>query len=232
MPYRETSIWLVSSVSLGGNLPFKLSNGRFTIGRNRHCEIVISDVSISRRHAELTVSTERFHVRDLESSNGTFVNGRRVVDSNLDSRAQFLIGNVELRIVSAANAAEAVEFVAESDTFRNGNEIPVFLPDLAENLTPAQLEIVGMLAAGKSQYQIARATDRSEATIHNHIQAIYRRLDIHSVGELLRLVYFSDKLHNEPTRSNIRASNGAASDGDSEKKRFGPESIDPKSRLK
>jgi signal transduction histidine kinase len=49
------------------------------IGRSTEA-IDISDRSVSRRHAELTPDDGRWFVRDLESQNGTFVNGRPVLD--------------------------------------------------------------------------------------------------------------------------------------------------------
>ncbi|MDZ4754363.1 MAG: ATP-binding protein [Phycisphaerae bacterium] len=49
------------------------------IGRSTEA-IAITDRSVSRRHAELTPDGEVWFVRDLESANGTFVNGRPVLD--------------------------------------------------------------------------------------------------------------------------------------------------------
>src|SRR6185437_14236725 len=41
-------------------------------------EIVLDDSSVSRRHAEVRLSDDGWHVRDLESTNGTYVNGVRI----------------------------------------------------------------------------------------------------------------------------------------------------------
>ena len=50
------------------------------LGRDLTCEVVVGDAEASRRHAELVaVADDRWQVRDLESTNGTFVNDRRVV---------------------------------------------------------------------------------------------------------------------------------------------------------
>ncbi len=48
------------------------------VGRSPTCEIVLSDDSVSRRHAELRFQDGRWTVRDVSSSNGTWVNGRRL----------------------------------------------------------------------------------------------------------------------------------------------------------
>jgi hypothetical protein len=47
-----------------------------TIGRSRDCDIVLDDVGISRRHAEIRPSPEGWTVRDLGSTNGVLVNGQ------------------------------------------------------------------------------------------------------------------------------------------------------------
>jgi len=52
------------------------------IGRSSE-SLPIIDQTISRRHAELTPDSGRWHIRDLTSSNGTFVNGVRVHDRRL-----------------------------------------------------------------------------------------------------------------------------------------------------
>jgi hypothetical protein len=48
------------------------------IGRLPLNDIIIDDVSVSREHATLIISGDEFSIRDLGSSNGTFVNGMRI----------------------------------------------------------------------------------------------------------------------------------------------------------
>jgi len=66
-------------------LVVRLPNGhtlRFTssfhIGRERGCEVEIADAHVSRRHAEVSLVNGRWIIRDLQSSNGLFVNGRQI----------------------------------------------------------------------------------------------------------------------------------------------------------
>ena len=52
---------------------------RFTIGRHENSDIKINDDDVSRNHAEILLSEDnRVQVRDLSSTNGTYVNGTRV----------------------------------------------------------------------------------------------------------------------------------------------------------
>ena len=49
-----------------------------TIGRNTDNNIVINDPSVSRNHAQLSKQSNTYFIKDLGSSNGTFINGKRV----------------------------------------------------------------------------------------------------------------------------------------------------------
>jgi hypothetical protein len=53
---------------------------RLTVGRSPSCDCVLPEEYVSRRHAELRRDGERWFLRDLGSTNGTRVNGVRVVE--------------------------------------------------------------------------------------------------------------------------------------------------------
>jgi pSer/pThr/pTyr-binding forkhead associated (FHA) protein len=55
-----------------------LSEGDTRIGRAQDNELVLSDVAVSRRHAQISISGYEVHVEDLGSGNGIYYNGHRV----------------------------------------------------------------------------------------------------------------------------------------------------------
>ena len=57
---------------------FIVTQDALTIGRSDQCEIVIADPLVSRRHSQLTWDGAYCTLEDLSSTNGTFVNGRRL----------------------------------------------------------------------------------------------------------------------------------------------------------
>ncbi len=58
---------------------FPLSKAEIIIGRDVACDIVVNDAEISRRHAKLTMQGNGYVLEDLGSTNGTFVDGQRLM---------------------------------------------------------------------------------------------------------------------------------------------------------
>ena len=59
---------------------FKLASGSYTIGRAPNAKIRLEDDGISRTHARVITEADKAWVEDLQSRNGTFVNGDRIKD--------------------------------------------------------------------------------------------------------------------------------------------------------
>jgi hypothetical protein len=66
------------------------------IGRTAGSDVVLSDASVSRRHARIALEGDEYVVRDLGSCNGTFVNGRSVEVATLRDGDVLRVGHVEL----------------------------------------------------------------------------------------------------------------------------------------
>lgn len=58
---------------------FELNQREISIGRDIANDFVINDVEVSRRHALLTLEGDRYKIEDLNSTNGTYINGQRLI---------------------------------------------------------------------------------------------------------------------------------------------------------
>ena len=79
-PARVT-MSLQAAVSVRRPLPLQFPRGsaeQFSIGRDASCDLAIADMTVSRRHATLERTADGWLLTDLESTNGTRVNGWRV----------------------------------------------------------------------------------------------------------------------------------------------------------
>ena len=68
------------------------------VGRDHRCDVLLGDLSVSRRHAKLVFRDGHWVIQDLGSTNGTIVNGRRVGRCELRPGDRVLIGAARLRI--------------------------------------------------------------------------------------------------------------------------------------
>jgi two-component system, cell cycle response regulator len=83
------------------------------IGRSDECAVAVNSDGVSRRHARVQRIFGLYFVTDLESTNGTFVNGKRVQMVQLNDGDQISIGDAVLKFV--VNHLE-VEYTAQVST--------------------------------------------------------------------------------------------------------------------
>ena len=75
-----------------------LSPSPLLIGKGDLCEIRLGDPTVSRRHASVQVVGERLQLRDLGSTNGTFVDGMAVIDAFISTRKVIVVGGTKLQV--------------------------------------------------------------------------------------------------------------------------------------
>jgi DNA-binding NtrC family response regulator len=80
----------------------------FSIGQSRQNHLVLRDEKVSRRHCAIEVGGGRVLVRDLGSTNGTYVNGLRVPAAELSSGALLSLGSTRLPVVVDDRASPLV----------------------------------------------------------------------------------------------------------------------------
>jgi hypothetical protein len=91
--------WLVALDGPQTGELFQLS-GRSIIGTAADCSVVLKDPSVSGRHAEFTPTATGFRVNDLGSTNGTYVNDKRVTTSDLIDNDNVRFGRVNCKFKS------------------------------------------------------------------------------------------------------------------------------------
>jgi adenylate cyclase len=88
-------------ISFTGDQDFELAaDHAYVVGRAVTSDIPIFDPTISRRHAELKVGKNDVSLKDLGSSNGTFINGERVTEGTLEPGDSVTFGKVVFQLKS------------------------------------------------------------------------------------------------------------------------------------
>jgi pSer/pThr/pTyr-binding forkhead associated (FHA) protein len=80
---------------------FRLATGAVkTVGRAPRADFILDVALVSRLHCRLTSAGDNLEVVDLKSTNGTFVNDKRIGKARLKSGDRLRIGRVELRVMA------------------------------------------------------------------------------------------------------------------------------------
>jgi pSer/pThr/pTyr-binding forkhead associated (FHA) protein len=66
------------------------------IGRSKECDIQLADANVSRRHAEVRQEGAAYWVVDLDSTNGTEVNGKSLKRAQLRSGDRITVGSTDI----------------------------------------------------------------------------------------------------------------------------------------
>ncbi len=107
-----------------------LSTGVFQLGRTADNDVVIHHDTISRVHAELTVSKHDLRIKDLHSSSGTLLNGKSCsFAKTLQSGDNLRLGLVKLTIMADAKQTENTEREEKTRAFQQ-EELSTVLKDL------------------------------------------------------------------------------------------------------
>ncbi len=92
-------IFLYVERGSGAGQLVQVKQGALVIGRSSVSDLRLQHPSISRRHAQLTRSGERFYLKDLGSQNGTFVNKSKIeTELEVHPGAQIDLGNAQLKL--------------------------------------------------------------------------------------------------------------------------------------
>jgi len=142
------------------------------IGRRPDNDIVVSDLGVSKQHAELRLSpTGRYEIIDLGSHNGTFVNGTRVHEAQLKDDDIIAIGHATFRLVGG----ELIEYVDDGRATFEAHDLQVVVHDggkdkvLLDGITfplaeRSMMAVIGPAGAGKSTLLNALTGKRPAST--------------------------------------------------------------------
>lgn len=102
---KDNGVYL-KLVNRKDSLPFKVKEyyplvGQITLGRGNDNQIILKDPYISKKHLKIVEDEGKFYLEDLNSSDGTYVNGERIMDVvELKNGDRIRVGQVEFLYVN------------------------------------------------------------------------------------------------------------------------------------
>src|SRR5688500_3110890 len=154
---REVNIFLITGQAIGRK--FRMRAGQILFaGRSASTDIFIDENLVSRRHAKFAWLNDEVKVMDLGSTNGTFVNGRKVQAATLKSGDKVQIGQTLMKVYFSDDpSADLSAIYALTDAFRERADPPgtpaaaakkkTFAGNLALMALP---DLLQMMAANRS----------------------------------------------------------------------------------
>jgi pSer/pThr/pTyr-binding forkhead associated (FHA) protein len=93
-------MWILrSSAPADAALTFRLRPGAIkTVGRAPRADFIVDAALVSRLHCRITATDAGLEVVDLKSTNGTFVNGKRITTATLAAGDTLRVGRVEMTL--------------------------------------------------------------------------------------------------------------------------------------
>ena len=105
---------IIKLVAATGSPSVVITGGRpFTVGRVASCDLAVQDPTVSRRHAELELAGAGVRVRDVGSTNGTYLDGVRIIDALATPGSRVAFGKVDFEVQVQEPAESELELADE-----------------------------------------------------------------------------------------------------------------------
>jgi len=192
-------------------------NSRFLVGRSKECEIVLKNQKVSRKHAEISVVNNEIFITDLNSTNGTFVNGVKIKKRKLIFNDEIRIGEATLKLMAdSITSSGMVEPKKNSEV--NFELSGLKLSDKIWNIHGELLEVQRILSSNSEQtvFNKVKQIDKSVLGLQREVIELARENKVaktiyeigNAIGSILNLRHLLVVML-EMALSVVRAERGA-----------------------
>ena len=162
----------------------QLTKDRTSLGRRPYNDIVIDNLAVSGEHAVLQISGHEVYLEDLNSTNGTYVNGGAVKKQLLQSNDLIEIGKYKIKYVNDSTptdseqsiltkASSTVNFTANSDL--NANVVGAAIKVMSGPAAGREVALIKIVTTiGKPGVGVAAITKRHQEFVIAHIEGTDR----------------------------------------------------------
>jgi len=122
----------------GQRKDFPLAKPLMVIGRGENCDLRIPLVSVSRRHTEVSVSGGQVKAKDLASSNGTYVNSRRINEAALNAGDRLNVGPIVFTVQIDGKPEQIAPVRSPAEQRAGGEELVEIEADVTAGPPPIE----------------------------------------------------------------------------------------------
>lgn len=159
-----------------------LEKSIITIGRSSENDLVLNNIKVSRKHARLEKVGNEWFIEDLKSSNGTFINGKKIERAKVAAKDVITIGGIPLNLerlfAGEKEILSDIRIAAKDVTFRVNNK--TIVDQIGLTILPGEfVGLIGPSGAGKTTLMMMMngVTKPSEGDVLINSQSLYTNID-------------------------------------------------------
>jgi EAL domain-containing protein (putative c-di-GMP-specific phosphodiesterase class I) len=141
---QDGSLWVIP-----------LDHSPFAIGRKEGSSLLLAAEGVSRKHAEIIETFDGWQIKDCGSTNGTFVNGRRLTENLLLNHGDYItIGGIRFDVVEQIDDSECTQFISpEAENLELMLDLKVVVPCFQPMVSLSDGTLIGYETLGRIDYE-------------------------------------------------------------------------------
>ena len=140
---QDGSLWVIP-----------VEHSPFVIGRKEGSNLLLAAEGVSRKHAELLETSDGWWIRDCNSTNGTFVNGRRLTENYLLNHGDCItIGDIRFDVVGHIDDSECTMIInPDAENFERMLDLKAVIPHFQPMISLSDGALIGYEVLGRITY--------------------------------------------------------------------------------
>jgi len=140
---RDGSLWVIP-----------VEHSPFIIGRREGSSLLLAADAVSRKHAEILETSNGWMIRDCNSTNGTFLNGRRLTDNHLLNHGDYItIGEIRFDVVEQFDDSECTQIICpDTENLERLLDLKAVVPCFQPMISLSDGALIGYETLGRIAY--------------------------------------------------------------------------------
>jgi EAL domain-containing protein (putative c-di-GMP-specific phosphodiesterase class I) len=137
---QDGSLWVIP-----------VDHSPFVIGRMEGSSLLVAAQGISRKHAEIHETVDGWRIKDCGSTNGTFVNGRRLTENLLLNHGDYItIGEIRFDVVEDTDTSECTQIInPDTENFERMLDLKAVIPHFQPMISLSDGALIGYEVLGR-----------------------------------------------------------------------------------